>query len=366
MTNSDTAHRRETDCSPTARRAFPRKAALLCMMLLAASAVSVRGATDELERRASWSPPTSDQVRQQLFDWVDEQQADDAARLGVEALWPPEEDSVESGELLHKLTVAIAAVDERVREVVAVSQRPRQSVLLPSYDFLDDETTAALVRNNVKLLYGRWLAQQSFYDEAFEQLDGLDAEDVCDPAALLFYQSVTYHRLLEKDKCLETLTRLLENEDRIPRRYLILARLMKADMAPLKTDTLDEVARLMDDIRRRLGLYRAGARVRNQEDEVIAKLDKMIEELEQQQQQQQQQQNTGRMRPSQPMPDSMPGGGKGPGNVDPSRLGVKSGWGSLPPKEREKALQQIGKDLPAHYREVIEEYFRKLARDSGG
>ncbi len=38
-------------------------------------------------------------------------------------------------------------------------------------------------------------------------------------------------------------------------------------------------------------------------------------------------------------------------------------WGNLPPKEREEALQQLGKDLPSHYRDVIEEYFRKLARD---
>jgi hypothetical protein len=66
------------------------------------------------------------------------------------------------------------------------------------------------------------------------------------------------------------------------------------------------------------------------------------------------------------MPDSMPGGGSGPGNVDPKKVGSRSGWGNLPPKERQEALQQIGKDFPSHYREVIEEYFRKLARDGVG
>jgi hypothetical protein len=65
------------------------------------------------------------------------------------------------------------------------------------------------------------------------------------------------------------------------------------------------------------------------------------------------------------MQDSMPAGGKGPGDVDPKKIGAKSGWGDLPPKQREQAMQQISKDLPAHYREVIEEYFRKIARDSG-
>ena len=58
--------------------------------------------------------------------------------------------------------------------------------------------------------------------------------------------------------------------------------------------------------------------------------------------------------------------GLGPGDIDPRKLGSKSGWGNLPPAERQEALQQIGQELPAHYREVIEEYFRKLAREESG
>ena len=64
------------------------------------------------------------------------------------------------------------------------------------------------------------------------------------------------------------------------------------------------------------------------------------------------------------MQDSMPGGGTGPGNVDPKKLGTETDWGDLPPKQREEALQQLSKDLPSHYRTVIEEYFRKLATES--
>ncbi len=59
----------------------------------------------------------------------------------------------------------------------------------------------------------------------------------------------------------------------------------------------------------------------------------------------------------------MPAGGTGPGDVAPKQLGTETDWGNLPPKQREEALQQLSKDLPSHYRDVIEEYFRKLARD---
>ena len=44
-------------------------------------------------------------------------------------------------------------------------------------------------------------------------------------------------------------------------------------------------------------------------------------------------------------------------------IGNKSGWGDLPPKEREEAMQQIGRDFPSHYRDVIEQYFRRLAAE---
>ena len=56
-------------------------------------------------------------------------------------------------------------------------------------------------------------------------------------------------------------------------------------------------------------------------------------------------------------------GGKGPGEVTRKNIGSQSGWGDLPPKEREQALQQIGRDFPSHYREAIKEYFRRLAAE---
>ena len=54
---------------------------------------------------------------------------------------------------------------------------------------------------------------------------------------------------------------------------------------------------------------------------------------------------------------------KGPGTVNP-RNNQGAGWGSLPAKERQEALQQLGKDFPAHYRAAIEQYFRRIASDN--
>jgi hypothetical protein len=225
------------------------------------------------------------------------------------------------------------------------------------------------VRGNLRLLYARWLVQELLYDEAAAQLQTLKTEHVADPAALLFYQAVVQHRTLARDEGLASIGRLLENEPELPRRYVSLARLMQADLEGLKEDSLDHIARRMEDIRRRLDLGRAGPKVREVEDGVIASLDKMIEEMEKQQQAAAAAaaaaggQGGGKM-PIAPLPDSMPLGGKGEGKVTKKPIGDGSGWGNLPPRQRDEALQQIGQEFPAHYRDMIEQYFRKLATDT--
>lgn len=336
---------------------------LLMAMLLPAGLLS---AQNDLAKRASWAPPVPAVVKAQVLDWVATQKLDEVKQLEIDALWPAEVLPQAGRGTLEHLAATIAAVDSEAKPLVELCRGAAPVLLPPAPEMLIDEARSPFVRHNLRLYYASWLVQASFYDEAAQQLEGLQHGDVVDPGSLLFYQSVVYHRLLKKGECLAALETLLENEDALPRRYLSVAKLMEADIMPLKVDSLDEVSRLMDDIRRRLGFGRAGTRVRKQEDDVIAKLDKMIEELEKQRQQQQQQSGAGNannLQPNTPAEDSFNAGGKGPGDVDPRKLANKSNWGNLPPKDRQEALQQISKDLPAHFREVIEEYFRKLAND---
>jgi hypothetical protein len=146
-----------------------------------------------------------------------------------------------------------------------------------------------------------------------------------------------------------------------------VAKLMQEDLRQLKEDSLDHIARRMDDVRRRLGLGRGDQKVRNVEDGVIKSLDKLIKDLEDQQRRQQQQASSGSgSQPSQPAPDSRILELKGPGEVAKKNIGDKDGWGNLPPKQREDDMQQIGREFPSHYRDVVEQYFRNLAGKNSG
>jgi hypothetical protein len=55
-------------------------------------------------------------------------------------------------------------------------------------------------------------------------------------------------------------------------------------------------------------------------------------------------------------------GGSGEGKVDPKKLEtLAKSWGTMPEKDRAKAIMEITKDLPARYRVVIEDYFKALS-----
>lgn len=318
-----------------------------------------------LLKEPSWQRPEVQAVKAQATAWLEQQKADAQVRSQAEEIWSAESRGLPGDEVLGRLVRTFALVDENVQNLVDLCSGLRSHPLPPSPSWLSDPKTPPLVARNMRLLYGIWLVQESLLDEAQAQLADLTPEDVVDPASLLFYQSVVSHRLLAKEPGLKAIQQLLERTDESPRRYTAVACLMQEDLKGLKEDSLDHIARRMEDIERRLDLGRAGPKVRKIEDGVIESLDKLIKKLEEQQQQQQQQASAGSntQQPSSPAPDSRIVGGKGPGEVTKKSIGDKDGWGNLPPKQREEAMQQIGREFPPHYRDAVEQYFRKLATE---
>ncbi|MCC7424045.1 MAG: hypothetical protein IT428_27590, partial [Planctomycetaceae bacterium] len=64
--------------------------------------------------------------------------------------------------------------------------------------------------------------------------------------------------------------------------------------------------------------------------------------------------------------DSRVKGATGKGDVDQKALGQKGNWGSLNDKQQAQAKNLIGRKFPAHYRQAVEEYFKKLANRPAG
>jgi tetratricopeptide (TPR) repeat protein len=324
----------------------------------------------ELAREPSWVIPTRSSVRDRALTWAAEVTGAEGTASEVLArvaeLWA--EPGVSSGagptDLVDTAMATAAIIDPRAAAVRGAPER--RAGVSPVVAWLDDGDTAPFERDAVKLWLGRELVRLNRFDEALPLLTDLDLATSVDPAAALFYRGCCEHWLLSREAAAETFDRLLERERELPVRYARLARLFRADIARLEADSLDHIARRMRDVRRRLDLGHAGPAARQVQRGVIESLDKLIEQIENQQQQGQSAAAGAagageRGDSSRPMEDSRIAGGRGAGEVRSRDLGSGAGWGNLPPHEREAALQQIGREYPPHYREAIEQYFKRLA-----
>lgn len=333
-----------------------------CAVLLVL--ISVVPAMAQLTFEPTWQLPSYEAQREQVFSWLESSGFD--AKLAQEArsLWPAQPLRELDGPALLELVVETTAMfDKQSARLVEACQAELQSPVAPDYTWIADSNLPKFAKDNLHLYMARWLAQQSMYDATLDAIANLEPADVVDPASLLFYRMVAYHQVVEPDKSRAALIELMEHEDQLPLRYRQVAELVRQDLSGLKDESLDHVSRRMNDVRRRLGLGHAGKQVQVVEKGVVDSLDKMIKKLEEQQKQQQQS-SAGSAQSSTPMQDSQLAPLKAPGKVDPRDIGNQSGWGNLPPKEREEALQQIGREFPAHYRQLIEQYFRDLADES--
>jgi hypothetical protein len=336
---------------------------LVASLLLFIAAAVVYAGSDFLSQ-PNWKPVKSDAVFTRLEEYLRTEDIAPAVQAEVRDRWRAA--GTEAGsDLLSRLAQSLAKADNRVAELVTFcSGTSQRSQKLPEFAWLADSDTPELVRFNMRLYYSRWLVQQGYYDEAISWTDGLTTDEVVAPEALLFYRAVAYHQLVQPDKADVAIGELLDGQEKLPARYQKLADLMRHDMEGLKDDSLDHISRRMDDIRRRLAQGRSGERVQTIEKGVIESLDKLIKKAEDQAQQQAQlAAGSAKTPPNTPMQDSHLAELKAPGKVEQRDIGHGTGWGNLPEKDREKAMQEIGREFPSHYREVIEEYFRRLAAE---
>ena len=323
---------------------------------------------DQLEAEKTWQLKNDDQSLEAIETWLEDipNPPADAFSSAAQAF----NDSSYSADRLDRVIAALANVRPDIAKVASQLAGQRESVLPPNFShLLDNENEHPFVRNHVRLLLSRWLAQNRFYDEALEQLDLLDVNALLAPESALFYKALVEHQLLQKRECKATIETLLQHETALPLRFAVVAKMMQADLSPVKDGSLDEISRMMKDIHRRTEFQRSGTLVLKQEADVIEKLDKLIEDLEEQQNQQNGKgsQGSGSSTPSgKPMDQSQSAPGIGDGKVTLKDLADGGQWGDLEPAERSAAMAEMVKDMPPHFRSAIEKYFRRLAaRESG-
>jgi hypothetical protein len=311
-------------------------------------------------------------------DWLKSVGKNDAETLKkFDAVWASDKTTLE------KVADTLVLGDEeaaRLMEEARDASQPAPTKVAPIFS---DPKKATFLKANLAIVYAKALAGRRVYEEALDALKTAKVEQVVDPAAYLFHKAVFEHAMLKQEDANRTILRLLDDVTDAPERYKMVAALMHFDMLAWRPETdpdtiarLGGVGRIMNNIERRLDLARGGPVTQEMQKKVLINLDKMIEEEEEKQKQQGQGQGQGKgkgqqkgqqpnnnTQASRPQDDSYGGTGSGPGNVDPKKFKeMTQVWGTLPEKERAKALQDLTRELPPKHRELIENYFKKLAQ----
>ncbi len=342
---------------------------VLAAAALAGSPWATAVAADAPEARSTLGALRAADVptaRAQALAWLEGVgKADGATRKAFDAVWADEGRSV-----LDRIAATLALGDPDAARLLADAADPSRPPPTAVPALLKDKTKPVFFRANLALAYGRALARRRVYEESLAALRAARADQVVDPAAYFFNRAVAEHALLLKKDATRSLIGLTDDVADAPDRYRMLGLLMFRDMQSWKEKDLGDIARKMDNIERRLELSRGGPQTQRMQKEVVARLDEIIKKLENAASNN----SNGGACPNggdqpagggggTPMKDSRIAGRSGPGKVDNKKLrGLAEQWGKLPEKEQAQAMQDLIRDLPPRHREIIENYFKKLAR----
>lgn len=338
---------------------------------------AAKPAEKEFVSFGSLKAPALDAAKGQALEWLKGSGKTDAETMkSFDALWNAKEDVP----LLQRVAGTIRLGDAEAAKLLDTAADGDTAAPTEVPAILKDAKRPAFFRANLGLAYAKALSSRRVYEEALDVLRQVKPDQVVDPGAYFFHRALAEHALLLKDDAFRSITAVIEDVGDAPDRYKMVSILMLYDMRAWKDKDLGWIARKMNNIERRLELARGGPQTQKMQKEVVARLDELIKKLEQQQGGGGgggggggcpsgggggggSGSGSGTNQPSSPMKDSNIATNGGEGKVDQKRLkGLAEQWGKLPEKERAAAMAELTRGMPAEYRDVIERYFKDLAR----
>ncbi len=225
--------------------------------------------------------------------------------------------------------------------------------------------TKALVQE-VQLEYAAMLLN-------FYLRDDFDVSQYClDVAEMKFLQGYCLFHTFQIEQARDALNRFLEDYPESDPALRASARELLQSMSPPPRKDLGQVAHLMAEAGLWLTEGETGIDPQIKQAKALMILEEMIRSAQQQERQQQQQQQ-GRGQPSaqqaqtpqRPAGESaLPQGKATQGQLHSApRAAPGEVWGSMRPQQRARILQVLQENFPNRYRQLVEQYYKELARE---
>ncbi len=224
--------------------------------------------------------------------------------------------------------------------------------------------TKALVQE-VQLEYAAMLLN-------FYLREDFDVSQYClDVEQMKFLQGYCLFHTFQIRQARETLNHFLEDYPESDPALRASARELLQSMSPPPRKDLGQVAHLMAEAGLWLTEGETGVDPQTQQAKALMILEEMIRNAQQQERQQQQRQGRGQpsaqqaQTPQRPAEQSaLPPGKATQGQLHSApRAAPGEVWGSMKPQQRARILQVLQENFPNRYRQLVEQYYKELARE---
>ncbi len=179
-----------------------------------------------------------------------------------------------------------------------------------------------------------------------------------------FFYGIALSKIPSPEEAAHVLRSFLQGFPWAPERYRAVAFQVLKELEAPGADPLEGVADLMNAVERKLKRGDPGEKTLRQEKKILDKLDELLEKMKRKGKNRNSGSSGGNPQSrSTPARNARPHGSpKGLGSLHGGGRSLADRWGKLPPKEREKVLQELKKRFPPRYRALLEAYFRKLSK----
>lgn len=255
------------------------------------------------------------------------------------------------------------------------AQEVEQAIgLLTPMTKADDKFLAA----DATFFLARTLMNNEQYEVAIDHLENLSGE-LADFSAhrgpSLYFTGLAQTGLLKKEEAMKSFMRFLKESPDAPERMQVSAWRQLQELNELEDGKLKDVYRRMDYSRRRLQLAKTDQSTQQQQDKIVAMLNKLIKEEEKKEasssasssnkpKPSQGQQDKQAQKPKSPKPSPSQSQQGGSSSSNPNGQAVvktyddssASPWDRLRDRSRDPANNAVKEKLPARYRDIVERY----------
>jgi tetratricopeptide (TPR) repeat protein len=176
---------------------------------------------------------------------------------------------------------------------------------------------------------------------------------------------------LQYDAAQVTLTEFLTRYPGAPDRLRVTATQIVTELSRRSPGGMGDVRDLLNYARRRISLKETGDAVTKRQKEAVELITAMIEDAENREKSKEKGGGgkKGGSRPQGTKPggatrSTLPGGQSQIGELRKVRASPGEVWGKMPPREREEILQTLQRRFPSQYRDLLEQYYKQLAKDA--